>query len=179
LYRLDRLAAEEKEKNNVSSGGDAGNVTLFVSICCDKLDGAREIIEKDDELKWPDVQHYYMDPESKEIAKSVLGFASVPYYVMVNAQGTMTQKGNKVDWTQLPSAAAAASSTAPTASTSACTSKTLPEDTPSLDQENQPIQPSSISSNEKNLEKQAAPAVVKEPVASDEARTFVLDDLDF
>lgn len=147
-----------------------------MSICCDKLDGAREIIEKDDELKWPNVQHYYMDPESKEIAKSVLGFASVPFYVMVNAQGKITQKGNKVDWTQLPSLFLASSSKSPAVSSSVCY-KTLTVDTPSLDQENRPVQPA--ASSQVKFEKEATLVPAKEPVMNSDERAFVLDDLDF
>lgn len=65
----------------------------FLSICCDNLDGAREIIERDDELKWPHVSHYFMDFESKEEAKRILGFTSVPFYVFVNENNIVVQKG--------------------------------------------------------------------------------------
>jgi hypothetical protein len=75
-----------------------------MSICCDKLDGAREIIEKDDEIRWSAVQHYYMTPEDKEVAKQVLGFAMVPFYVFVNSQGQIVAMGNKVDFDSVPGA---------------------------------------------------------------------------
>jgi hypothetical protein len=169
------MAAEEKEKNNVRGGSENDTVT-FVSICCDQLDGAREIIEKEDNLKWPNVQHYYMDPESKEIAKSVLGFSSVPFYVMLNAQGKVTQKGNKVEWTQLPSSASSLSSTTPPTLSSVF--KTLAVDAPTLDQENQPVQPSATGSHAKLEREETLLVVTKEPAASHE-QAFVLDDLDF
>jgi hypothetical protein len=199
LDRLDRLAAEEKEKNN--NAKDEQNKVTFVSICCgDKLDGAREILEKDDELKWPNFDgHYYMDATSKEIAKSVLGFASVPFYVMVNASGDVTQKGNSknMDWTQLSSSSAATSTTSTSTTDALFVSiQTLAVDTaPSLDQENQPVQQpktaaTTTSDHAKLLEKTEstpAMAVAKEPAVAAAAstteqqqqQTFVLDDLDF
>lgn len=69
----------------------------FLSVCCDKLDGARSILEAADEPRWSNVQHYYMAPDDKEAAKTILGFSSVPFYVVVN-EGTITQLGNKIDW---------------------------------------------------------------------------------
>ena len=76
----------------------------FVSICCDKLDGAREIIEKDDDLRWQHISHYFMEPDDKEIAKAILGFKSVPFYVFLNENGEIEQMGgNKaVDFDRLP-----------------------------------------------------------------------------
>ena len=72
----------------------------FVSICCDSLDGAREIIERDDQLRWSSVQHFYMSKEDKERAKKVLGFNRVPFYVVLNEEGRLVEKGNHVDFTQ-------------------------------------------------------------------------------
>lgn len=76
----------------------------FVSICCDQLDGAREIIEATDEKRWNNIQHYFMSPETKEEAKKLLGFKSVPFYVIVNKNGIMTQKGSskQVDFNTIP-----------------------------------------------------------------------------
>lgn len=76
----------------------------FISICCDLLDGAREIIEKDDELRWQHVSHYFMEPDDKEIAKKILGFKSVPFYVVVNNLGEITQLGGskKIDFDAIP-----------------------------------------------------------------------------
>jgi len=76
----------------------------FISICCDKCDGAREIIEKDDELRWQHVSHYYMCAKDKEIAKEVLGFKAVPFYVVLNNLGEITQLGGskKIDFDALP-----------------------------------------------------------------------------
>jgi len=72
----------------------------FVSICCDSLDGAREIIERNDELRWSSVQHFYMSKENKETAKKLLGFNHVPFYVVLNEEGRLIEKGNHVDFTQ-------------------------------------------------------------------------------
>mmetsp|Transcript_15969 Transcript_15969/g.17743 ORF Transcript_15969/g.17743 Transcript_15969/m.17743 type:complete len:129 (+) Transcript_15969:231-617(+) len=67
----------------------------FISICIDNLDGAREIIEENDELKWQNISHYYMDFESKEEAKRSLEFNSVPFYVMLDEHGNIIQKGGE------------------------------------------------------------------------------------
>lgn len=76
----------------------------FVSICCDKLDGAREIIEKDDEIRWQHVSHYFMEPEDKEAAKEALGFKSVPFYVVINKEGVIQQMGGtkQIDFESIP-----------------------------------------------------------------------------
>lgn len=90
LDKLDSLAA--------SSDSTATTPISFVSICCDKLDGAREIIERENELKWSHIHHYFMSHEDKEKAKILLGFASVPFYVVVEPDGeTIIVSGNKVD----------------------------------------------------------------------------------
>jgi hypothetical protein len=74
----------------------------FVSICCDKLDGAREIIEATDEKRWSHIKHFFMSREDKEEAKKILGFKSVPFYVVVDKNGVMVQKGSKVDFNAIP-----------------------------------------------------------------------------
>lgn len=66
----------------------------FISICCDKLDGARDIIERDDDLRWQNINHYFMEQVDKERAKQELGFKSVPFYVVLDEGGNITQKGN-------------------------------------------------------------------------------------
>lgn len=66
----------------------------FVSICCDTLDGAREIIERENEPRWKHMKHYFMDTCDKERAKTILGFTSVPFYVMLNEHGKITQMGS-------------------------------------------------------------------------------------
>ena len=76
----------------------------FVSICCDKLDGAREILEKHDDLRWNHISHYFMEPNDKNVAKQILGFSSVPFYVIVNDHGEITQKGGSkaIDFDNVP-----------------------------------------------------------------------------
>lgn len=83
LDKLDEMASDPKFSN-----------VRFVSICCDKLDGAREIIEKEDEPRWNHVSHYFMEHSDKESAKTILGFKSVPFYVMLNENGEITQMGS-------------------------------------------------------------------------------------
>lgn len=76
----------------------------FVSICCDKLDGAREIIEKEQDPRWQNVDHYFMSQSDKEQAKKELGFKSVPFYVVLDEDGTITQKGGQktIDFDEVP-----------------------------------------------------------------------------
>jgi len=68
----------------------------FVSICCDKLDGAREILERDDTPRWNSMRHYFMDHADKERAKKVLGFKQVPFYIIFNESGEMVFTGGKL-----------------------------------------------------------------------------------
>ena len=82
---------------NSIAGRESFSDVRFVSICCDELDGARNIIEKDDEPKWGRISHFYMDDRNKEKAKEVLGFKSVPFYVVLNERGEILQKGGKRD----------------------------------------------------------------------------------
>ena len=93
LDKLDTMAKDEKYAN-----------VNFVSICCDQLDGARDIIEKDADPRWQNVDHYYMDKKNKEQAKKLLGFKSVPFYVVLNESGEITQLGNEkaVDFESVP-----------------------------------------------------------------------------
>ena len=76
----------------------------IISICCDTLDGARNIIEKEDDLRWQNVNHYFMGKEHKETAKRLLGFKQVPFYVVMDEHGSITQSGNKrqIDFDEVP-----------------------------------------------------------------------------
>ena len=93
LDKLDEMARDPKYEN-----------VQFVSICCDQLDGARNIIEKEDDLRWQNVNHYFMSQADKEHAKKELGFQSVPFYVVLDQDGTITQKGNSkaIDFDDVP-----------------------------------------------------------------------------
>ncbi|KAL3805129.1 hypothetical protein HJC23_003357 [Cyclotella cryptica] len=86
LDELDSLACSPLYKN-----------VKFASICCDLCDGARNIIEQTDEPRWAHVHHYYMGFEHKEEAKRILGFKSVPFYVVLNEDGEIVQMGGKKD----------------------------------------------------------------------------------
>jgi hypothetical protein len=76
----------------------------FISICCDKLDGARHIIEKEDDPRWQNIDHYFMSQADKETAKKVLGFKQVPFYVVLDEQGNIQQSGGgkQVDFDDVP-----------------------------------------------------------------------------
>ena len=45
-----------------------------------------------------------MDHEHKEMAKRLLNFQTVPFYVVVNSQGQIVQQGGKrdMDWERIP-----------------------------------------------------------------------------
>lgn len=69
----------------------------FTSIVLDECDGARNIIEQANEPRWKNMEHFYMDKKFKETAKTALGFNQVPFYVVLNENGEITQKGRKKD----------------------------------------------------------------------------------
>ena len=93
LDKLDIMAQDPKYKD-----------VQFISICCDKLDGARDIIEQEDDLRWQNVKHYFMDKDDKEKAKKILGFKQVPFYVVMDEHGSITQSGSgrQVDFDEVP-----------------------------------------------------------------------------
>jgi thiol-disulfide isomerase/thioredoxin len=93
LDKLDVMASDPKFSN-----------VRFVSICCDKLDGAREILEKEEEPRWTHISHYFMEHSHKEEAKKMLGFQSVPFYVLLNDTGEVVHKGSSktFDFEEIP-----------------------------------------------------------------------------
>lgn len=93
LDKLDMMAQDPRYKD-----------VQFISICCDKLDGARNIIEKEDDLRWQNVNHYFMEKRDKEMAKKILGFQQVPFYVVMDENGSITQSGSgrHVDFDEVP-----------------------------------------------------------------------------
>lgn len=93
LDNLDSMA-QKPEYSNVE----------FTSIVLDECDGARNIIEKDDEPRWKNINHFYMDKSFKETAKAALGFNQVPFYVVLNDKGEIVQKGSKkqIDFDTIP-----------------------------------------------------------------------------
>ena len=66
----------------------------FVSICCDKLDGARYMIDEEADPRWQNINHYFMEEPDKEEAKRVLDFQTVPFYVVLDQHGSIQQMGN-------------------------------------------------------------------------------------
>ena len=50
------------------------------------------------------MSHYFMEHEYKELAKCVLGFKQVPFYVVLNGNGEIVQMGSKkhIDFDNLP-----------------------------------------------------------------------------
>ena len=77
----------------------------FTSIVLDECDGARNIIEEPDvEPRWSNINHYYMDTDYKELVKASIGLKQVPFYVVLNENGEIVQKGSKkqVDFESIP-----------------------------------------------------------------------------
>ena len=93
LDNLNGLAGDERYKH-----------VTFASICCVSCDGARNIIERDDNPRWDKISHYFMDHEYKELAKGILGFKRVPFYVVLNTDGNIVQMGSKkqIDFNNIP-----------------------------------------------------------------------------
>jgi thiol-disulfide isomerase/thioredoxin len=156
LDKLERMAQDPKYEN-----------VRFVSICCDQLDGARDIIEKEDDLRWQHVDHYYMDSVHKEQAKKILGFKSVPFYVVVDEMGGIQQKGNEkaVDFDDVPGVVRP---------------EPVPEPVP--EPKHTFFTPAAVFEEEKKEEhvsdyQQLPPPQESEQLAVD--RAFVLDDFDF
>ena len=151
----------------------------FVSICCGvSSDIARQIIEQgkgkevrggnDEENRWNFVKHYFMETEDKEVAKQVLGFQQVPFYVVLNEDAQMVFKGNKLPYDVLfppPETAAAAVAEAAQVETTTTSIETsmnvVAADKTAMMQETVSVSPTSV----------AAPA--------EQEQVFVLDDMDF
>ena len=125
MDKLDNMAQDPRYHN-----------VQFVSICCDKLDGARSIIERDQELRWQNVSHYFMDSFHKEQAKKILGFKTVPFYVVVDSFGDIQQLGSDkvVDFDDIPGVARL---TPPSSPDSSCSGETNED---CLDDQPMPIQ---------------------------------------
>ena len=98
-----RCAAALEEHNALAASPIYKHVK-FASICCDLCDGAREILKQTDEPRWSNIDHYFMGFEHKELAKKVLGFKSVPFYVVLNEEGKIVQMGGKkqIDFNNIP-----------------------------------------------------------------------------
>lgn len=89
----------EVAQSTVQGDGDS---VKFVSICCDALDGAREILERDSTPRWSAMHHFYMAQDDKEQAKKLLGFKQVPFYVVFNDKREMVFTGGKFDLESVP-----------------------------------------------------------------------------
>lgn len=95
---------DDDDHHELDDDEDNDETIQFLSICCDELDGAREIIEREEEPRWKHMDHYFMEPDVKESLKRILAatfgayFHSVPFYVILNERGTIQQMGNTIDW---------------------------------------------------------------------------------
>ena len=66
----------------------------IISICLDNQDGARNIIEHNDDPRWNDITHYSSELINKESIKEFFEFTQVPFYVSINKTNSeITSKG--------------------------------------------------------------------------------------
>jgi hypothetical protein len=97
LDKLNALAS------SMESSGDptTSTVVQFITVCCGKeLDAAREILDGprgDDGRRWNHLAHYFMDYDTKETAKQLLGFRQVPFYVVVDERGEIVYADGAFD----------------------------------------------------------------------------------
>jgi hypothetical protein len=97
LDKLNALAS------SMGSSGDTTSSTVvqFITVCCGKeLDAAREILDGpqgDDGRRWNHLAHYFMDYDTKEGAKQLLGFRQVPFYVVVDERGEIVYADGAFD----------------------------------------------------------------------------------
>lgn len=82
---LDKLDIVAKDPQNASIN--------FVSICCDKLDAARNMIDKEESPRWSSMKHYFIEASEKERAKEWLGFRGVPFYIAIDKCGNICDRG--------------------------------------------------------------------------------------
>jgi hypothetical protein len=83
-----------------AGNGDNENTVQFISVCCDAMDGAREILDRDAEPLWDAMTgHYFMDVVHKERAKKLLGFNQVPFYVVFSEVGEILYTGRTINLT--------------------------------------------------------------------------------
>lgn len=104
LDRLNDEAAAAATSSTSQRSIDSSLPTIqFVSICMgDKIDSARQILQEPDEPRWSNMEHYFMDFQTKERAKELLNFKTVPFYVVSNAEGHLVHTGTKIDLETLP-----------------------------------------------------------------------------
>ena len=93
MDKLDDIAGGASNDNNNNNSHESKDDIQYVSICCDNLDGAREILERDTTPRWSHLRHFFMENEVKERAKALLGFRQVPFYVVFDDSGVVVFSG--------------------------------------------------------------------------------------
>ena len=83
------------DKLNMLASDPMYDSVNFVSICCDSLDGARSMIDWNEEPRWSNVRHFFVDAGGKEKAKEWLGFSGVPFYALVDRTGVVVDSGGQ------------------------------------------------------------------------------------
>lgn len=87
------------DKLNEMAVSETHSKVNIISICCGSTDqigcdAAREIIEMEAETRWPNLRHFFIMADEKERAKAQYGFSQVPFYVVLNSEGEIQQKGS-------------------------------------------------------------------------------------
>lgn len=94
---LDKLnALAERMKEDVEKG-----LVIFASVNIDDKAKARGLIA---ERKWTSLSHLFVDAATKEMLKARFGLTSVPFVMVFDQEGTLSQMGNpkKIDFDALP-----------------------------------------------------------------------------
>jgi hypothetical protein len=84
LDRLDDMAACPAYKD-----------VRFAAICCGAANGSPDMVEAFVGRRWSNMSHYFMNYKSKERAKRVLHFRSIPFYVVLDELGHVVQRGRR------------------------------------------------------------------------------------
>jgi thiol-disulfide isomerase/thioredoxin len=94
---LEKLNDEAEEREDV----------LFVACALSQGEGNMDAVE-DLTQDWTNLTHAFMEADVKEEAKKAFGFAAVPFYVVVNKEGTILGAGDpkKIDYEVLLNAPA-------------------------------------------------------------------------
>jgi hypothetical protein len=100
LDKLNALASSMESSGDPTTTS-CSSVVQFITVCCGKeLDAARETLDGprgDDGRRWNHLAHYFMDYDTKETAKQLLGFRQVPFYVVVDERGEIVYADGAFD----------------------------------------------------------------------------------
>eukprot|EP00617_Octactis_speculum_P027084 CAMPEP_0185752192 /NCGR_PEP_ID=MMETSP1174-20130828/10995_1 /TAXON_ID=35687 /ORGANISM="Dictyocha speculum, Strain CCMP1381" /LENGTH=163 /DNA_ID=CAMNT_0028429535 /DNA_START=24 /DNA_END=515 /DNA_ORIENTATION=- len=99
--RCQRCPAALTKLNEFAEEWCKGHQAVFLSICLDDEEFAKELVE---EGEWEHMTHAFAPVASKDMAKSVFGFTSVPFYVVSSqdSEVLIAGSGQQVSIQSLP-----------------------------------------------------------------------------